>query len=269
MKGEEQEMGKKNFKYAEDFRRIARESLRGQWKKCALAFLAAFFLGGTASVRQSISISEKESEAFAELTYSDFWVKYGSLMTLVILLIALWMIFAFFFGGGVKLGYASFNLKLIRKQNPAFREMFSLKSRWIVGVRMKLLTSFYMLMWTLLLFVPGIIKGYSYAMTPYIMAEKPDMGVNQAITESRRLMNGNKWRLFCLDFSFFGWTLLASLPIIILRVVLSVYAPLGNYILEAMRLIPFSIPSYIAMCFVYAYIEAANAAFYEELIQKK
>lgn len=269
MKGERLRMEEKNFKLAEDFRKIAKESLRGQWRKYALTYLIACLFGGAVAGRGRISIDEKEIEAFAELIHSEFWAKYGSIMTLAILLIALWMLFAFFFGGGVKLGYAAFNLKLIRRQNPVFSDILSLRSRWVDGVCMKFLKSFYMLMWTLLLIVPGIIKGYSYAMTPYIMAEKPNLSANQAITESRRLMNGNKWRLFCLNLSFIGWSILATLPTIAVSIVLSAYAPLNNYLLEVIRLIPFSIPTFIAMCFVYAYMEASNAAFYDELIHEK
>ena len=35
------------------------------------------------------------------------------------------------------------------------------------------------------------------------------MTASEAITESRRMMNGNKWRLFCLCFSFIGWFILS------------------------------------------------------------
>ena len=45
------------------------------------------------------------------------------------------------------------------------------------------------------------------------MSEHPSLTANEAITESRRIMNGNKCRLFCLDFSFIGWELLCSSPL--------------------------------------------------------
>ena len=47
------------------------------------------------------------------------------------------------------------------------------------------------------------------------MAEHPGLTANEAITESRRIMDGNKWRLFCLDLSFLGWELLCTLPMLI------------------------------------------------------
>ncbi len=76
-----------------------------------------------------------------------------------------------------------------------------------------LLKSVYVMLWTLLLIVPGIIKSYSYAMTEYILADRKDLSYDQAIEESMRLMQGNKWRLFVLDLSFIGWALLCLLTL--------------------------------------------------------
>lgn len=68
-------------------------------------------------------------------------------------------------------------------------------------------------LWTLLLIVPGIIKSLSYAMTPYITVEHPELSATEAINESKKMMNGNKWRLFVLELSFIGWILLAFLTL--------------------------------------------------------
>ncbi len=76
-----------------------------------------------------------------------------------------------------------------------------------------LLKTVYILLWTLLLIVPGIVKNYSYAMTEYVLADRKDLSYDQAIEESMRLMQGNKWRLFVLDLSFLGWVLLCVLTL--------------------------------------------------------
>lgn len=76
-----------------------------------------------------------------------------------------------------------------------------------------LLKTVYVMLWTLLLIVPGIIKNYSYAMTEFVLADRKDLSYNQAIEESMRLMQGNKWRLFVLDLSFIGWALLCLLTL--------------------------------------------------------
>lgn len=100
-----------------------------------------------------------------------------------------------------------------------------------------LLSSVYQFLWMLLLIVPGIIKGYSYALTPYLLKDHPELKFNAAIEESMRLMSGNKMRLFLLDLSFIGWFLLG--------------------------LITFG----IAFLWVTPYWNTARAAFYEELMK--
>ncbi len=65
-------------------------------------------------------------------------------------------------------------------------------------------------LWSLLFVIPGIVKGYSYAMAMYLRIDHPEYTANQAITESRRLMDGHKGDLFVLDLSFIGWYLVGS-----------------------------------------------------------
>lgn len=76
-----------------------------------------------------------------------------------------------------------------------------------------LLKGIYTLLWSLLLIIPGIVKSYSYAMTEFVLVDRPDLAYNEAIEESMRLMQGNKWRLFVLDLSFLGWALLCILTL--------------------------------------------------------
>ena len=71
----------------------------------------------------------------------------------------------------------------------------------------------YVFLWTLLLIVPGIVKGYSYSMTYYIMRDNPELCNNAAIERSMQMMDGHKMRLFMLDLSFIGWALLCLLTL--------------------------------------------------------
>ena len=73
-----------------------------------------------------------------------------------------------------------------------------------------LLEFIYVMLWSLLLIIPGIIKSYAYSATMYLVHEK-DLRGNEAITASRRLMKGRKWKLFCLDLSFIGWYIVGFL----------------------------------------------------------
>ena len=81
---------------------------------------------------------------------------------------------------------------------------------WIHNVGAMLLKDIFLCLWSLLFVIPGIIKSYSYAMVSYILADNPSLGAREAITLSRKMMNGNKWRAFVLDLSFIGWIFLSA-----------------------------------------------------------
>lgn len=76
-----------------------------------------------------------------------------------------------------------------------------------------LLQQVYLLLWTLLLIVPGLVKSYAYRLTPYVLHDHPELSRNAAIERSMQLMDGRKWKLFCLDLSFLGWVILAALTL--------------------------------------------------------
>ena len=81
------------------------------------------------------------------------------------------------------------------------------------SVLLGFLQNLFTALWSMLLIIPGIVKSYAYAMAFYIRQEKD--GVNKeavdCITESRMMMNGHKWQLFCLDLSFIGWYIVGAL----------------------------------------------------------
>ena len=66
-------------------------------------------------------------------------------------------------------------------------------------------------LWTLLLIIPGIMKAFSYALTPYILLDEPELTARQAITRSCEIMEGRRWKLFSLYLSFIGWGILSLL----------------------------------------------------------
>lgn len=74
-----------------------------------------------------------------------------------------------------------------------------------------LLQSLFIFLWSLLFVIPGIIKAYSYSMAFYIMQDDPSKDWKTCLDESRAMMDGHKWQLFCLDFSFIGWMILGAL----------------------------------------------------------
>lgn len=73
------------------------------------------------------------------------------------------------------------------------------------------LVNLFTFLWTLLLIIPGIMKAFSYALTPYILLDEPELTARQAITRSCEIMEGRRWKLFCLYLSFIGWGILSIL----------------------------------------------------------
>ena len=71
-----------------------------------------------------------------------------------------------------------------------------------------LLISVYVFLWSLLLYIPGIIKSISYSQTFYILKDNPDLSFDAAIERSIAMMKGHKWEYFCLTLTFIGWVLL-------------------------------------------------------------
>lgn len=69
----------------------------------------------------------------------------------------------------------------------------------------------FIILWTLLLVIPGIIKTYQYSMVPYILAENPNLDYRDALQLSRRMTDGHKLDLFILDLSFIGWAILSAI----------------------------------------------------------
>ena len=80
-------------------------------------------------------------------------------------------------------------------------------------VKTMFLTDIFLLLWTLLFIIPGIIKSYSYRMVPYILAQEPELSGRDAINRSREMMDGNKWKDFVLDLSFILWGLLSVITL--------------------------------------------------------
>ena len=79
-----------------------------------------------------------------------------------------------------------------------------------------LVECFFIILWSMLLFVPGIIAFYRYRFAMLDLCENPSLGVMEAIHMSKHQTYGYKGQLFTLDLSFLGWILLADLPTIYL-----------------------------------------------------
>ena len=164
--------------FAKDYRQAAWKKLSGNWTTAVVAYLIMSVLMGVAS---SVGI--------------------GTLL----------------FGGVLTIGMYIVLLQISRNGSAGFESLFDgfrkgLGNNIIAGVLVQL----FIFLWSLLFIIPGIVKSYSYSMTYFLLADNPDMAPTDAIKASQEMMKGKKWRLFCVDISYFGWYLLSVLTLGIL-----------------------------------------------------
>ncbi len=187
-----------------NFRAIARERLAGHWGISVGVSAIAALLGGLIVGGSFLPNVEYETEHFRFLS------QLGSNLSVSFNLLGL---ASFILGGVLQLGYAKFLLKQHDGQEYEFNDLFSEFDRFGTGFAQAFLRTLYTVLWLLLFIIPGIIAGYSYAMTPFILAENPELTASEAIALSKQMMNGHKGELFVLDLSFFGWILLCALSL--------------------------------------------------------
>lgn len=191
---------------ARDLRQIGRENLAGNWGMSVLAALIAGLLGGL--ITGSSGSIDIDTELLYELP--PFVLR---ILTVYFSIAGILGIVQFIIGGTIQLGYAQYLLKQHDKQDFQLNDLFSQFGRFGQGFAQSFLRGLFIALWSLLFIIPGIIKSLSYFMTPFIMADNPDMSAKEAIDASKELMNGHKGELFWLGLTFFGWNLLCVLTL--------------------------------------------------------
>lgn len=115
--------------------------------------------------------------------------------------------------GPMTLGFIIFFLSLSRNQEVEIGQLFKGFENFSTSLVAYLLMCLFIFLWTLLLIIPGIIAAFAYSMTFYIIADDNSIGAMDALKKSKEMMQGNKWKLFCLYWRFFGWSLLCLLTL--------------------------------------------------------
>ena len=106
--------------------------------------------------------------------------------------------------------YEAFRRLVLGEKVQLIEYSFNLSfNNWKHNVLVMLLMTIYTMLWSLLLIVPGIIKSLSYALTPYIVAEKPELSANESIELSMKMMDGHKMDLFLIILGFLGLAVLS------------------------------------------------------------
>jgi Predicted integral membrane protein len=124
----------------------------------------------------------------------------------------------------LQFGYYNAFLDVLRTRKAEFASMFDVFKDYGRVLGTVLLYTIYVILWSMLFIIPGIIKSYSYILTPYVMKDNPDLCYNAAIEKSMQMMSGHKMKLFLLDLSLIGWIILSILTLGIGFLFLAPYA---------------------------------------------
>ena len=158
------------------------------------------------------------------------------------LAVVLWLL-----GSVISTGFMSYCLKTNRKLGSDYKDIFDGFMFFGKIVLITIVSALFVLLWSMLLFFPGIVASYRYRLAFYILLDNPEKGVMQCINESKRMMHKNKLNLFLLELSFIGWFAL-------------------NFIVVVFLPVPFAIP--IISIWISPYLGLCRAAFYDVLVKQ-
>jgi uncharacterized membrane protein len=172
------------LKSISELRATAREKLKGNWGKSIITVVIYIILNALINSGSQIK-------------------SIGWLVTIL----------TFVLTGAWSAGLLTYFIHLVRKETLSVRLLFSQLSRLIPFFILLLLQVIYIILWTLLLIIPGIIASLRYSQTFYILIDNPDMKASDVINRSKEMMQGQKWKYFLLHLSFIGWYLLCILTL--------------------------------------------------------
>lgn len=109
------------------------------------------------------------------------------------------------------LSVARIYINLTKGTAPSVGDSFSGFDDFWSAFKVTFLVGLFTFLWSLLLYIPGIIKGISYSMSMYVLAENKGKAALECIDESKKMTQGHKMELFVLALSFIGWGLLCAI----------------------------------------------------------
>lgn len=238
-----------------DLRRIGRKHLAGQWKQSALTVALFLIL---------LDLPLFMFSYLFELGAANLYVMLVS--------------------GPLSLGISAYYLKLFRREPAKPTDILYGFEYFLKALGLYLVMALFIVLWSLLFIIPGIIAACRYSQAFFILADDPGKGVMQCIRESKERMYGNKGKFFLLGLSFIGWIFLATIPTGIIAAlipdgILSIdYSAMGlgnhdamlisyvgNLAILKLRILNFMC-ILIPISFITAYIYSTYAGFYEILV---
>lgn len=178
-----------------NIRARARAALAGNWQQAAIAMLLYFvFVSLIPNLIDSLFGWSYMGPGDIAVTGSPSWI-YLLLIT-----------------GPFSLGLVAFFMGMFRHQEVQPNRVFEGFEQFGKAFVLSLVMGLFILLWALLFIIPGIIAALRYSQAFYIMYDNPQLSAMECLNESKRIMKGNKAKIFVLTLTFIGWAILAALP---------------------------------------------------------
>jgi Predicted integral membrane protein len=165
--------------YHSEVKRKAKDKLKGNWG-------SAILVGVICSIASRLSFQHYNS--------------YTHHNSITIISIAISLLLS-----PIVYGVFKYFMGFIRDERVTIGEIFNSYKDFSRIVVATFLQWLFIMLWSLLLIVPGIIKIFSYSMMYNIMSDNPEMSGSEALELSKEMMNGHKMDLFILYMSTVGW----------------------------------------------------------------
>jgi len=184
----------------QDYKNTAINTLSGHW---AQAVLATIVFSLFTVLLMGSSEFKMFTQPFVVPASMDWKFSAGQTILMIFLLYPL------------SVGFSNAFKELVnRGDDGIIKNMFVIGfDKWIHKVWTMLLMYIFLFLWMLLFIIPLFIKIFSYAMTPFIVVDHPELSANECIDKSKKMMKGHKFDLFYLYLSFIGWVILCILTL--------------------------------------------------------
>jgi uncharacterized membrane protein len=174
-----------------ELRAYARRQLKGVWGQMALAGFIYFLI----LVVPSCIFSDYSDYGFNNPFQNSFFD-------------VIFNIAAYVITGPMTLGISGYFLKRTRSEEIGIENIFDGLNCFFPSFFLTIFSTLLVMLWSLLLIIPGFIKWLGYSMAIYILYDNPEMNFFEALKRSQVMMKGYKEKLFMLHLSFMGWALL-------------------------------------------------------------
>lgn len=190
---------------------LAKSAFHSQW---GVAVLVTLFMGLFTLIDEMVTLVEQiaaDGKSFVDLLGEDtvnriieIYKDNYKIILIVSLAIGLFMTI-------LQYGECKVFVDIVEGKDARFSSVFDGLLYPVKSVVANIYIIILTVLWTFLFIIPGLVAAIKYSLTPYIIAENPEIPVTDAVDMSKHMMEGHKMDYFVLILSFIPWIILVTL----------------------------------------------------------